>query len=171
MRDWERMKLRLDYGSSGLFADFPDDRTTVIEPAYVPPLPDAHAALVTALRNPIGKRPLREIVRSARKIAISVCDITRAQPRQIMLEALFSEMPGVRLEDVTILIATGTHRSNNQAEIERMLGRQFASCCRVICHDGRDAASLVHVGDTRTGVRVLLNREWVESDFKITTGF
>jgi lactate racemase len=29
----------------------------------------------------------------------------------------------------------------------------------------------VHVGDTRTGVRVLLNRAWVESDFKITTGF
>src|SRR5882672_5392158 len=30
------MKLRLDYGLTGLFADFPDDRTTVIEPAYVP---------------------------------------------------------------------------------------------------------------------------------------
>ena len=34
------MKLRLDYGTTGLFADFPDDRTTVIEPAYVPPAAD-----------------------------------------------------------------------------------------------------------------------------------
>ena len=51
------------------------------------------------MRNPLGKRPLRELVRPGQKIAVSVCDITRAQPRQVMLEALFSEMPGVRLED------------------------------------------------------------------------
>ena len=165
------MKLRLDYGTSGLLADFPDDRTTVIEPVYVPAAPDAHGTLVTALRNPIHKRPLRELTRSGRKIAVSICDITRAQPRKVMLEALFSEIPEIRLEDVTILIATGTHRRNNDNEIEHMLGREFARNCHVVCHDARDAASLVHVGDTRTGVRVMLNRAWVESDFKITTGF
>ena len=165
------MKLRLDYGTTGLLADFPDDRTTVIEPVYVPPASDGHRALVSAIRNPIGKQPLRELVRRGQKIAISVCDITRAQPRQAMLEALFFEMPHVRLEDVMVLIATGTHRRNNDEEIQRMLGRKFAARCRVVCHDARDAASLVHVGETRTGVRVLLNRAWVESDFKITTGF
>src|SRR5262245_6727271 len=85
-----------------------------------------------------------------------------------MLEALFSEMPGIRLDDITIFIATGTHRRNSDEEIERMIGREFARSCRVICHDARDTASLVHVGDTG-GVRVHLNREWVASDFKITT--
>src|SRR5262249_5886181 len=39
------------------------------------------------------------------------------------------------------------------------------------CHDARNRESLVHAGDTKTGVRVMLNREWLESDFKITTGF
>src|SRR5437879_9044021 len=102
---------------------------------------------------------------------MSVGDITRAQPRQAMLEALFSELPGVRLEDVTILIATGTHRRNHPEEIERMLGPEFARSCRIVCHDARDVASLVHAGETRSGVRVLLNRRWMESDFKITTGF
>ena len=29
------MKLRLDYGTTGLFADFPDDRTAVIEPVHI----------------------------------------------------------------------------------------------------------------------------------------
>ena len=163
--------MRLDYGSSGLFADFPDDRTTVIEPAYVPSAADARSSLVAALRKPIGKQPLREVVRPGQKIVISVCDITRAQPRQVMLEALFAEMPGISLKDVTILIATGTHRRNNDEEIERMLGREFARSCNIVCHNARDAASLVHVGDTAKGVRVLLNRAWVQSDFKITTGF
>src|SRR5881296_626052 len=165
------MKLRLDYGTTGLLAEFPDDRTTVIEPVYVPAAPDQHGTLVAALRKPFGKPPLRELARPGQRIAISVCDITRAQPRQAMLEALFSEMPGVRLEDVAILIATGTHRRNRPDEIEQMLGREFARSCRIVCHDARDAAALVHVGDTGKGVHVLLNRHWVESDFKITTGF
>src|SRR5207253_5743488 len=68
-------------------------------------------------------------------------------------------------------IAAGTHRRNIDQEIARMVGRELARSCRIICHDARDAASLVHVGDTSTGVRVLLNREWVQSDFKISTGF
>jgi nickel-dependent lactate racemase len=88
-----------------------------------------------------------------------------------MVEALLAEMPGVRLEDVTIFIATGTHRRNTSEEIEKMIGRKLAQSCLVICHDARDEGSLVHVGDTSTGVRVLLNRGWVESEFKITTGF
>jgi nickel-dependent lactate racemase len=164
------MKLKLDYGTTGLMAEFPD-HATVIEPVYVPPVPDPSATLVQALRSPLGRRPLRELVKRGQRIGISVCDITRAQPRQLMLEALFSEMPETRLEDVTIFIATGTHRRNNDTEIEKMIGREFACGCRIVCHDARDAESLVDVGDTSNGVRVLLNREWVASPFKITTGF
>jgi len=165
------VKLKLDYGSDGLMVDLPDERTTVIEPMPVPAIANPAQALRNALAAPIGKPPLRTLVKPGRRIGISVCDITRAQPRQLMLEALFEEMVGIRREDVTIFIATGTHRRNSAAEIEKMIGAEFARSCRVVCHDARDSASLVHVGNTRTGVRVLLNRGWVESDFKITTGF
>lgn len=165
------MKLRLDYGTSGLFAEFPDNRTTVIEPAYVAPAPNSADVLRQAIQNPIGKVPLRHLYKTGQKVGISVCDITRAQPRQVMLEALLSEMNGIRLEDMTIFIATGTHRANTPEEIEKMIGRDLAGGCRIVCHDARNEASLLHVGNTSTGVRVLLNRGWVESDFKITTGF
>jgi nickel-dependent lactate racemase len=165
------VKLKLDYGSDGLTVDVPSERTTVIEPIPVPEVADASATLRQAIASPLGRRPLRELVRRGQKIGISVCDITRAQPRQLMLEALFAEMPEVRHDDVTIFIATGTHRRNSGPEIEKMIGAEFARTCRVVCHDARDDASLVDVGRTSTGVRVLLNRGWVESDFKITTGF
>lgn len=165
------VKLKLDYGSNGLTVDLPEERTTVIEPLHLPAAPDPAATLRQAISAPLGRRPLRELVKPGQTIGISVCDITRAQPRQLMLEALFAEMPGVRKEDVTIFIATGTHRRNNDAEIERMIGAEFARTCRVVCHDARDNPSLVDVGRTSTGVRVLLNRGWVASDFKITTGF
>src|SRR5215831_14738741 len=165
------MKLRLDYGTKGLFADFPDNRTTVIEPVYVPPAPDSEAVLQQAIQKPIGKPALRDLYKPGQKVGISVCDITRAQPRQVMIEALLAEMPGVWLNEVTIFIATGTHRRNTTEEIEKMIGADLARNCRIICHDARDEKSLVHVGNTSTGARILLNKEWLASEFKITTGF
>jgi nickel-dependent lactate racemase len=165
------VKLRLDYGTDGLEVDVPDERLTVIEPVFRPPVSDPGAALREAMRAPIDRPPLRELARAGRKIAISVCDITRAQPRRETLEALFAEMPDVRLEDITILIATGTHRVNTAEELEGMLGRDIVGRCRVINHDSRDPSALDYVGRTTTGVPVYLNREWLRAEVRITTGF
>ena len=165
------MKLRLDYGTDGLDVDLPDERVTVIEPSFRPALEDPHGALVAALRRPIGRPPLGEIVKPGQKIAISVCDITRPQPRAAMLRAIFDELPGINREDVTILIATGTHRTNTAAEIERMLGRDIAASCTIVNHDSRDDASLAFVGTTSAGAPIYLNQLWLAADVRITTGF
>ena len=149
----------------------PDDATTVIQPRPRPALSDPHAALLYALRNPVGARPLRDAVPKCATVGISVCDITRAQPRPQMLRAILEEMPHVRTEDITVFIATGTHRGNTAEEVEAMLGPDLAGQLRVVMHDARDSASLTHLGETSRGVPVWLNREWIESDFKITTGF
>jgi lactate racemase len=165
------MRVRLDYGADGLEVDLPDDRVTIIEPRSRPAVVDPHAALVSALRAPIGAPPLRELTSGGGRVAISVCDITRAQPRREMLEALFAEMPDVPASDVTILVATGTHRCNTPAEIEAMLGADIARRYRVVNHDSRNPSALVHVGETTTGVSVYLNRLWLDADLRITTGF
>ena len=165
------MRLRLDYGADGLEVDLPDERVSVIEPAPRPAVVDPHAALLQALRSPTQSAPLRELVRAGQRVAISVCDITRAQPQREMLRALFEELPQLRAEDVTILVATGTHRSNTPAELERMLGREILDRYRVINHDSRDPLSLEYVGRTASGVTVHLNREFLKADVRITTGF
>jgi len=165
------MRLKLDYGTSGLEVELPDDNATVIEPVYRAPAPDPHATLVTAMRAPFDSRALPSIVKPGQRIAISVCDITRAQPRRETLEAIFAELPDVRRQDVTILIATGTHRANTPAELERMLGPDIAGQCKVINHDSRDASSVQYVGRTSSGVEVRLNRQWLAADVRITTGF
>src|SRR6516165_5412565 len=56
-------------------------------------------------------------------------------------------MPGINPEDVTILIATGTHRTNTRAELKRMLGRNIVARYTVINHDSRDDSSLAYLGD------------------------
>ena len=165
------MRIKLDYGSDGLEVDVPDERATIIEPSFLAPVENAHASLVAALRAPIGRPPLRELVRPGQKIAISVCDITRAQPREATLRALFEEMPGINPDDVTILIATGTHRPNTRAELERMLGHDIVARYTVVNHDSRDEASLAYLGDTKAGAPIYLNKKWVGADVRITTGF
>ncbi len=165
------MRIKLDYGTTGLDIEVRDERTTVVAPVYRPPVPNPAAALVDALCNPTAGPPLRDIVPAGATVAISICDITRAQPRRLTLEALFAEMPYTRPDDIVILVATGTHRTNTPQELEEMLSPEILRDYRVVNHYARDDSSLVRVADTSTGVPVWLNREWVEADIRITTGF
>ena len=165
------MRVTLDYGTDGLEVDLPDEGTTVIEPAYPPGVNDPEETLRQALASPIDAPPPREIVKAGERVAISVCDGTRPQPRALMLRALFESMPDVRPKDVVILIATGTHRANNDVELEAMLGDDIVERYRVVNHDARDGSTLASVGGSSNGVPVFLNREWIEADVRITTGF
>ena len=165
------MKVRLAYGRDGLDVELPDERTTVIEPTYVPGLPDAEGAILTALRNPIGAPPLRQIVKPNRSVAISVCDITRPMPSKTLLPLLLGELRHVPPENITILVATGTHRANTDSELADMLGKDVVGKYRVVNHDGFDDDSLERIGSTQSGIEVRLNRRWVEADIRITTGF
>jgi nickel-dependent lactate racemase len=165
------MKLRIDYGTHGLEIEVPAARTSVIEPRFRPGIGNPMERLRDALRNPEGSLPLRDRVAPGQRVAISVCDITRPQPRREMLTAIFSELPGTRPEDFVILIATGTHRANTEAELREMFGDEIAGHYPIVNHDGRDAASLVRLADASPGVPLLLNRDWLEADFRITTGF
>jgi nickel-dependent lactate racemase len=165
------LKLLLDYGTDGLEVVLPDDRVTVIEPVFRPAAPDPRATLLQTLASPIDSPPISQVVRAGQRVAISVCDITRAQPRREMLNALFEALPHVSPADVTILIATGTHRTNTPAEVEAMLGREILGRYRVINHDARDPSTLDAVGTTSSGVVVHLNREFLQADVRMTTGF
>lgn len=165
------MRVQLDYGNDGLMVDVPDGRTVVVTPRHLPALPDPAAALGAALATPTAGPPLAARVRAGQHVAISICDVTRAQPRQRMLEAIFAALPQTRPEDVTILVATGTHRANSHDELVRMLGADIVARYRVVNHDARDDASLALTGTTSRGVPIWLNRRWLEADVRITTGF
>ena len=164
------MKVQLSYGSGCLEVEVPPDRTTIIEPEFRPPVKDPRGAVTAALRAPLGRPPLREVVRTGQRVAISICDGTRSQPRREMLEAVLGEIPHVPAADVVIMIATGTHRGNTPAELEAMIGPDLLSRYRVVNHDARDAASLAPIGTTSSGVAVALNREFLNADIRITTG-
>ena len=165
------MKIDLAYGRTGLSVNLPRDRTTVIEPVYVPGLPDPTGAVLSALRNPIGAPPLRRMVRPGQTVAISVCDVTRPMPSATVLPVLLGELGHVPPEQIVVLIATGSHRASTHDELEQMLGSEIVKSYRVVNHDAFGRADLKNVGTTPKGVPIWLNRRWVDSDVRITTGF
>ena len=165
------MQVKLAYGRAGLQVEVPVDRTTVVEPTYVPGLADERQALIQALREPIESPPLHRLVRKDQQVAIAVCDITRPMPSSRVLPVLLEELSDVPAEQIVILVATGTHRANTRQELEDMLGRQIVQHYRVVNHDSSDTSSLAHLGETPDGIPIWLNRIWAESDVRITTGF
>ncbi|HEV7656259.1 MAG TPA: nickel-dependent lactate racemase [Mycobacteriales bacterium] len=165
------MKVRLAYGKDGLDVELPDD-AVVVAPEHRAAAPDQRALLRAALRDPVAGPPLRSLVRPGQTVAISACDGTRPQPRHLMIPAVLDELEGiVRPEDVTVLVATGTHRGNTAAELAEMFGADTVERVRIVNHDARDDSGLQWLGTYGDGVPVWLNREWVAADVKITTGF
>jgi lactate racemase len=166
------VELRLAYGKSGMTVDLPTDRTTVVEPAWRAGAPDPVAAIRQAVAAPVAGPPLRELVRPGQTVAISVCDGTRPQPRQLMLPPILDAIDGiVDPSDVVVVVATGTHRANTPAELEAMFGADLLARVRVVNHDSRDQATLRWMGTFGDGVPLWLNREWADADVRITTGF
>src|SRR5258706_14877317 len=89
-----------------------------------------------------------------------------------MVRALVDELAGIiSRDDLTLLVATGTHRGCTDDELRAMLGAELAATMRIINHDARDRASLAWCGYHGDNVPVWLNRYWVEADVRITTGF
>jgi nickel-dependent lactate racemase len=166
------VRVELAYGSDGLTVDLPADRTTVVEPLHPPAAADARAAVLEALRKPVAGPPLRDVARAGGTVAISICDGTRPQPRDIVVPAILEELEGlVRMDDIVVLVATGTHRGNSEDELRAMLGDEVLAAVRVVNHDARDDATLTWMGRFGAEVPVWLNSEWAAADLRITTGF
>lgn len=163
--------VTLAYGRSGLTVEMPDD-ASVITPVHTAAARDVPAELRRALREPVAGPPLRERVRRGQTVAISACDGTRAQPRHLMIPALLDELDGlVDLDDVVILVATGTHRANTEAELRAMFGDAVVDAVRIVNHDSRAGNTHRYVGTFGDGVPVWLNEQWVDADVRLTTGF
>jgi nickel-dependent lactate racemase len=165
------MKVLLAYGEGHLPIDLPDERATVIVPAHHPGLSDEKAAVLAALRQPIGAPPLRELIRAGARVCIVFTDLTRATPNERLIPWLLEHLEGVPRENITLLNSTGTHRPNTPAELDKMLTPAVARRYRVVNHECEDRSALVQLGVTRDGTPALLNRRLVEADVRIITGF
>jgi nickel-dependent lactate racemase len=167
------MRVRLDYGKTGLEVELPDDRVVgplAIQPTT--PIADPTAEVRRLLENPIGSPPLRDVARGRKSACILICDITRPVPNSILLPPILEtiEAAGVPHDQILILIATGLHRPNEGAELVELVGPEIAKNYRVENHHGKVLDEHTYLGTTDRGVPVWIDSRYVNADLKITTG-
>lgn len=136
--------------------------------------PTSEPDLEACLRAPIGTPPLEAMVRAsrARTVLVLVDDLTRPTPQSEMLPAVLEALAraGIEERDITVLVATGLHRTMDAREIERRFGPRVSGRVRVVCHDASDPESLVSLGSAADGTPIMANRLVKEHDFIISVG-
>ena len=75
---------------------------------------DIKEATLNALRSPVESALLKDVVQKGDKVAVIVSDITRLVRTADFLPVVIDEINagGVPDEDITIVVATGTHRAH-----------------------------------------------------------
>jgi nickel-dependent lactate racemase len=164
------VRVDIAYGRLGTTVEVPDDAEVVL-PVEAAALADEGEAVTQALRQPLVGPPLRDLARRGGRVAVVFPDLTRPMPNRTVLPPLLAELgrAGVPDERITLLCATGTHRQATAAEMSELIGPAVAARYPVVDHDARSGQH-VRVGDV-DGTPVLLQREYVEADVRIVTGF
>lgn len=168
------MEMKLAYGKEYVVASITDENVKeVLLPVESTGLQDPGAAVRAAMANPIGSPALSTIARDKRpaKVAIVVNDITRPTPYDVMLPPLLEELreAGIKPEQITLIVATGTHRAHTDEENRRIFGAEVADSIQILSHDC-NAPDLISVGKLSDGTELIINKEVAQADMVITTG-
>ena len=167
------MRVKLDYGKTGLDVDLPD--ANVIGPLSlkpVEPLEDPAAVVEEKLLEPTGTASLAELAAGKRTACILICDITRPVPNELLLKPILRtlEEAGVPRDGICILIATGLHRPNEGAELIELVGHEIATTYRCENHHGKELGEHTYCGESPNGVPIWIDSRYVDAELKITTG-
>lgn len=163
-------RVKLAYGKTGLEVNVPHD-AVVIEPRHLEGLTDEKEAVLAAMRNPVGTPPLREMVKVSDTVAIVISDMTRPTPNHKLVPWILEELSHVPKDNFVIINGLGSHRPNTREELIIMLGQQIVDTIKIENHDAFDDSKLVLVGRNTYGTDVYFNKTYVDSTFKIVTGF
>ena len=164
------MKLTFGFGAGVQEVLVPDENLLgVLTGNPVAPGLRGEEEVRRALREPIGSKPLREIVKPGEKIAVITSDITRPMPTYKVMPALLDELyaAGVAKEDITLVFALGSHRKHTPEEQKKLAGERAWQEIR--CIDG-DADDCILLGTTKAGTPVEMTRVVAEADRRICLG-
>jgi nickel-dependent lactate racemase len=172
---------QINFGQTEVLIQLPDE-VEILSMKSPAVLPDPAQAIQDALQHCIGTTSLESIIASklqARPDAnavIVISDNTRPVPykgengilRPIVDKLLGAGIPSSR---ILILAATGTHNPVPEAILREMLDPiVFEKGITIKNHDCVDQSTLVHLGQSKRGNKMVVNHDYMRADIKIITG-
>lgn len=166
------MKFSLKYAKEKLTFTIPDGiQVDVMETTEVPVIEDVEKALLEALDAPMNAARLEDRPAPA-SVAVAVPDETRPTPLKTLLPPLlgriFAAYPGLKPEQVSIVVGGGLHPAPDEAQLSRILPEDIRGC-RVVSHDAINSP-MTDFGTTSRGTPVQVNAAFGEAELKIVIG-
>lgn len=165
--------IELPYGHEQRTIQIPERNLAWISgPKQAPPLADLRSAVISAIRQPIGSPTLAELAAThGKRTLILVDDGTRSTPQALILPILLDELnaAGVADGDITIVVALGTHRRMNEAELIDRVGAAVFHRVPVV-NLSQNPEDFVDLGVTPLGIPIQVSRQYLEAELTIAVG-
>ena len=164
------MRFSVGFGPGTQEVDIPDGHVQdVLLPNPVPRGLEGAAEVERALDAPVGTPRLEELARGAHRVAVVTSDMTRPMPSAVALPPVLSRLraAGVREDEITVVIAVGSHRPMTGEELDRLLGPEIRARYRVVNSIHED---MVCMGTTAMGTPVDIARSVAEADLLVCLG-
>lgn len=154
------------YGDREIHLDFPAAwDVKVLSPDTPPPLSEQE--IVERLERPVGQPSFRKICEGKSRPAIIVDDLNRPTPAARVVPLLLQRFreAGIPAQNVTVVMATGTHGKPMPHAMAKKIGTEAASNCRLVIHDCfRDVK---RIGRTTFGTPVFVNQNILDCDLVV----
>ncbi len=173
----DSLTIRLPYGRDALYLHLPPERLAGI---LVPPglvadrnvSGDPSSMVRAALEHPIGSPRLRDRAQGMQNIVVVTPDHTRPMPSRLTLPPLLAEIregaPGAR---ITLLVATGVHRSTRDSELEERFGGIVSDYhVNLAVHDCDCTENLSSLAGLSSTTSVRISRIAAEADLLVAEG-
>lgn len=105
-------------------------------------------------------------------MVVAIPDATRPAVARRLLPAVFDELAaaGVAPRNITIFIASGVHSTVAADVARQVVGDGVPSDVKIVQNDSRRTEDFRHVGTTRRGTPIKINRLITDADLKVVIG-
>jgi lactate racemase len=161
------MQILVPWSTGTVSVEIDEARLAGVLGANVERADDPEEVLREALAAPEAE--WKAFLRQARSpLLVVVNDATRPTPSADVLRVIRGDLEEWLAEgerDLSLVVATGTHRVALPEELEHLVGKEFlaAHAGRISSHDSKDKAQLFYQGRTSRGVDVYVNRRLGEA--------
>jgi len=149
-----------------------DNLLGVYSPKFISKKIDFDKLLKNSLKKSIGKPPLKDYVKGKNSVLILIDDITRTTPIKKILPYVLENLRkgGIKKNNITIIIAYGTHRKMTDKEKKDRIGEEIYKEYIVTDHEWKDKNSLIKVGETISKIPIVVNKKVLDTDVVIGIG-
>ncbi len=139
-------------------------------PKQTSSLIDVYKKTLESISHPINSESLQDLIQGKNSVCIAVTDITRECPdKELLIPILEVIEKHVKRKNITIIIATGMHKSMSYDEKVEKYGKVIVDNYKIIDHNGKDG-NLISLGTTKNGTPIKISQIAINSDFLISLG-